>query len=175
MPCFKDVPLIKMADKPPLRIPGHAERVPTPVSSPTENKEFQAPHKLSEEQARELDQECYERFIKVNAKHITDGQVSGSRSLFVLILGHDLIMLRIYGTCTFAVYNIYWACFLLLDKTLEKWCMQCQNITFLIYRLKQNCKVLYYGVVRAWCFWGTCSDLKRAVDIYSVSVFIACT
>ncbi|XP_052701606.1 oxidation resistance protein 1-like isoform X5 [Crassostrea angulata] len=74
-----DVPLIKMADKPPLRIPGHAERVPTPVSSPTENKEFQAPHKLSEEQARELDQECYERFIKVNAKHITDGQgvVSG--------------------------------------------------------------------------------------------------
>lgn len=107
MTCFKDVPLIKMADKPPLRIPGHAERVPTPVSSPTENKEFQAPHKLSEEQARELDQECYERFIKVNAKHITDGQVSGS--LFVLILGHDLIMLRIYGTCTFAVYNIYWA------------------------------------------------------------------
>lgn len=89
MTCFKDVPLIKMADKPPLRIPGHAERVPTPVSSPTENKEFQAPHKLSEEQARELDQECYERFIKVNAKHITDGQVSGSRSLFVLILGHD--------------------------------------------------------------------------------------
>lgn len=74
-----DVPLIRMADKPPLRIPGHAERVPTPVSSPTENKEFQAPHKLSEEQARELDQECYERFIKVNAKHITDGQgvVSG--------------------------------------------------------------------------------------------------
>lgn len=109
MTCFKDVPLIKMADKPPLRIPGHAERVPTPVSSPTENKEFQAPHKLSEEQARELDQECYERFIKVNAKHITDGQVSGSRSLFVLILGHDLIMLRIYGTCTFAVYNICWA------------------------------------------------------------------
>lgn len=107
MTCFKDVPLIKMADKPPLRIPGHAERVPTPVSSPTENKEFQAPHKLSEEQARELDQECYERFIKVNAKHITDGQVSGS--LFVLILGHDLIMLRKYGTCTFAVYNIYWA------------------------------------------------------------------
>lgn len=107
MTCFKDVPLIKMADKPPLRIPGHAERVPTPVSSPTENKEFQAPHKLSEEQARELDQECYERFIKVNAKHITDGQVSGS--LFVLILGHDLIMLRIYGTCTFAVYDIYWA------------------------------------------------------------------
>lgn len=109
MTCFKDVPLIKMADKPPLRIPGHAERVPTPVSSPTENKEFQAPHKLSEEQARELDQECYERFIKVNAKHITDGQVSGSRSLFVLILEHDLIMRRKYGTCTFAVYNIYWA------------------------------------------------------------------
>nr|XP_022295152.1 oxidation resistance protein 1-like isoform X3 [Crassostrea virginica] len=74
-----DVPLIKMADKPPSRVPGHVERVPTPLTSPTEKNEFHAPHKLSEEEARELDQECFERFIKVNAKHITDGQgvVSG--------------------------------------------------------------------------------------------------
>ncbi|XP_055997399.1 nuclear receptor coactivator 7-like isoform X3 [Ostrea edulis] len=70
-----DVPLIKMADKPPSRVPGHVERIPTPISSPTEEKtEFHVPHKLSEEEARELDQECYERFIKVHAKHITDGQ-----------------------------------------------------------------------------------------------------
>ncbi|XP_062595745.1 oxidation resistance protein 1-like isoform X1 [Saccostrea cucullata] len=74
-----DLPLIKMADKPPARVPGHVERVPTPLSSPTEKAEFEIPHKLSEEEARELDQECYERFIKVSAKHITDGQgvVSG--------------------------------------------------------------------------------------------------
>ena len=30
---------------------------------------------LTEDQAKRLDQECYERFIKVNVKHITDGQV----------------------------------------------------------------------------------------------------
>ena len=78
MPLLQDVPLIKMADKPPSRVPGHVERVPTPLTSPTEKNEFHAPHKLSEEEARELDQECFERFIKVNAKHITDGQVSGS-------------------------------------------------------------------------------------------------
>lgn len=78
MPLLQDVPLIKMADKPPSRVPGHVERVPTPLTSPTEKNEFHAPHKLSEDEARELDQECYERFIKVNAKHITDGQVSGS-------------------------------------------------------------------------------------------------
>ncbi len=31
---------------------------------------------LSEEEAKKLDQECLQRFIKVNVKHITDGQVS---------------------------------------------------------------------------------------------------
>ena len=52
---------------------------PRPLASPTEKNEFHAPslfHKLSEEKARE--QECTDRFIKVKAKHITDGQVSRS-------------------------------------------------------------------------------------------------
>ncbi|KAK3087028.1 hypothetical protein FSP39_000610 [Pinctada imbricata] len=68
-----------MADRPPNRVPGHVERIPTPVSSPKQDAQFEVPAKLSEEEATQLDQECYERFIKVNVKHITDGQgvVSG--------------------------------------------------------------------------------------------------
>ena len=31
---------------------------------------------LSEEEARQLDQECHARFIKLSVKHITDGQVT---------------------------------------------------------------------------------------------------
>ena len=72
---MQDVPLIKMADKPPAKIPGHVERIPTPLSSPKQTVEFEIPHKLSEDEANKLDQECHERFIKVNVKHITDGQV----------------------------------------------------------------------------------------------------
>ena len=74
---LQGVSLMKMTDKPPSRVPGHVELVPTPLVSPTERNELHAPHKLSKDEARELDHECYERFIKVNAKHITDGQVSG--------------------------------------------------------------------------------------------------
>ena len=33
------------------------------------------PRPLSEAEAERLDQECLARFIKVNVKHITDGQV----------------------------------------------------------------------------------------------------
>ena len=73
-----DVPIVKMADKPPSRIPGHAERQ-TPVTSPKDDVEFVIPHKLDEGEIQQLDQDCRERFIKVNVKHITDGQgvVSG--------------------------------------------------------------------------------------------------
>ena len=63
-----------MADKPPSRVPGHAERQ-TPVTSPKDDVEFAIPHKLDEDEIQQLDQDCYERFIKVNVKHITDGQV----------------------------------------------------------------------------------------------------
>ena len=81
MPLLHDVPLIKMADKPPSRVPGHVERVPTPLASTTEKNEFHAPlplPQLSEEKAREHDQECYDRFIKDNVYIITYGQVSRS-------------------------------------------------------------------------------------------------
>ncbi|XP_060065002.1 nuclear receptor coactivator 7-like [Ylistrum balloti] len=73
-PCM-DIPLVKMADKPPAKIPGHIERQ-TSTTSPSQDE---SPHKLSEEEAKQLDQECHERFIKVRVKHITDGQgvVSG--------------------------------------------------------------------------------------------------
>lgn len=62
-----------MADRPPAKIPGHVERQ-TSVSSLPDADDLPA-RKLSEEEAKELDQECYERFIKVSVKHITDGQV----------------------------------------------------------------------------------------------------
>ena len=59
----------------PMKLPGHAERLdgpPLPIDPP---------HPLSEEEVKRLDEECYERFIKVNVKHITDGQVSEQLSL----------------------------------------------------------------------------------------------
>ncbi|XP_033727121.1 oxidation resistance protein 1-like isoform X2 [Pecten maximus] len=73
-PCM-DIPLVKMGDKPPAKIPGHIERQ-TSTTSPIHDE---SPQKLSEEEAKQLDQECHERFIKVGVKHITDGQgvVSG--------------------------------------------------------------------------------------------------
>ncbi|KAL3847555.1 hypothetical protein ACJMK2_018460 [Sinanodonta woodiana] len=73
-----DVPMVKMADRPPAVVPGHAERQ-TPVSSPTSPSAFKLPGRLTVEEVRELDQECQEKFIKLNVKYITDGQgvVSG--------------------------------------------------------------------------------------------------
>ena len=47
--------------------PGRVERLPS-----SEDMKIKPP---SEDEAKRLDQECYERFIKVNVKHITDGQV----------------------------------------------------------------------------------------------------
>ena len=54
--------------------PGRAER----LNSQEDRKNYTAGggiKALSEQEAKKLDQECYERFIKVNVKHITDGQV----------------------------------------------------------------------------------------------------
>ncbi|KAK3590702.1 hypothetical protein CHS0354_008040 [Potamilus streckersoni] len=68
-----DVPLVKMADKPPAVVPGHAERQ-TPVSSPASPNAFKLPGRLTVEEVRELDQECQEKFIKLHVKYITDGQ-----------------------------------------------------------------------------------------------------
>ena len=49
---------------------------PEPPAPSSEANLSTIPKALSEEEARRLDQECYARFIKVNVKHITDGQVS---------------------------------------------------------------------------------------------------
>ena len=43
---------------------------------------------LSEEEARQLDQECHARFIKLSVKHITDGQVTCGK----------------YNVCNFRIY-----------------------------------------------------------------------
>ena len=53
-----------------LRGPGLATRLGS------EGEENGPVRPLSDEEARRLDDECHERFIKVNVKHITDGQVS---------------------------------------------------------------------------------------------------
>lgn len=52
------------------KLPGHAER-----QKVDDTQKDDPPRPLSEDEARKLDQECHERFIKVNVKHITDGQV----------------------------------------------------------------------------------------------------
>ncbi|XP_064652642.1 nuclear receptor coactivator 7-like isoform X7 [Lineus longissimus] len=69
-----DIPCIMQVGSPvksPPRGPGLAER----VSSPIKVQDMSPPQPLSEEEAQKLDRECYERFIKLNVKHITDGQV----------------------------------------------------------------------------------------------------
>ncbi|XP_050391747.2 nuclear receptor coactivator 7 isoform X1 [Patella vulgata] len=77
-----DVPLVKMADKPPAKVPGHVERQISPVSPP-HDPEILLPHKLSEDEVEVIDKECLERFIKINVKHITDGQGVVSGTLLV--------------------------------------------------------------------------------------------
>ncbi|KAL5013835.1 hypothetical protein ScPMuIL_008105 [Solemya velum] len=87
-----DIPIVKLADRPPAKIPGHAERQ-TPVSSPTEKAGFDIPTKLSGQEVEKLDRECTERFIKVDVKYITDGQgvVSG-----VLLVTPNAVMFDPY-------------------------------------------------------------------------------
>ena len=66
--------LVPLLQDVPLMIPGLWSWYP-------EKNEFHAPlplPQLSEEKAREHNQECYDRFIKVNAYIITDGQVNRS-------------------------------------------------------------------------------------------------
>lgn len=67
------MPLVRSGNNSPSKIPGHVERQ---TSSPTAfDFEVVAPHKLSEDEVQQLDQDCMERFIKLKVKHITDGQV----------------------------------------------------------------------------------------------------
>ncbi|GAB1609098.1 oxidation resistance protein 1-like isoform X5 [Argonauta hians] len=63
-----DLPLA--SEKCVSKVPGHAERL-----SPKEVVEVTDPsRRISEEEARKLDEECVSRFLKFDAKHITDGQ-----------------------------------------------------------------------------------------------------
>eukprot|EP00106_Octopus_bimaculoides_P014233 XP_014781675.1 PREDICTED: oxidation resistance protein 1-like isoform X4 [Octopus bimaculoides] len=61
---------VSLSDKSVSKVPGHAERL-----SPKEVVEINDPaRRISEEEARKLDEECVSRFLKFDAKHITDGQ-----------------------------------------------------------------------------------------------------
>ena len=88
MLCFscrhQDIPIVRPAShgtpvnspKSPLspaKGPGVAERV-APVTMTAHETGPARP--LTEDEAHRLDQECLQRFIKINVKHITDGQVS---------------------------------------------------------------------------------------------------
>lgn len=69
---FQDV---SAPDKASSKVPGHAERLSS-VTSPKEVVEItDPPRRITEEEARKLDEECVSRFLKFDAKHITDGQV----------------------------------------------------------------------------------------------------
>ncbi|XP_053382496.1 nuclear receptor coactivator 7-like isoform X4 [Mercenaria mercenaria] len=69
-----DVPLVRSGNNSPSKVPGHVERQPS--TSPTAfDFEVVTPHKLSEDEVQQLDQDCMERFIKLKVKHITDGQI----------------------------------------------------------------------------------------------------
>ncbi|CAI9740294.1 Hypothetical predicted protein [Octopus vulgaris] len=61
---------VSLSEKSVSKVPGHAERL-----SPKEVVEINDPaRRISEEEARKLDEECVSRFLKFDAKHITDGQ-----------------------------------------------------------------------------------------------------
>lgn len=77
-------------------MPGRVERQLS-VNSPSDSFVFfepPPPHKLSEDEVNQLDQDCMERFIKLKVKHITDGQVRGfflSKKTVIIVL----IMLKL--------------------------------------------------------------------------------
>ncbi|KAK7091174.1 oxidation resistance protein 1-like isoform X2 [Littorina saxatilis] len=70
-----DIPIVKMADKPPRHVPGHVMKIPSPPASvpARNNSDVKLVHVLSEDEAKHLDEECYERFIKVCAQYISEG------------------------------------------------------------------------------------------------------
>ncbi|CAG0885014.1 unnamed protein product [Darwinula stevensoni] len=55
--------------------PGHIERILSPCASPRHPKSSGS-HSLSqsEDEERSLDKDCMEKFLKINVRHITDGQ-----------------------------------------------------------------------------------------------------
>ena len=89
----QDIPIVKMADKPPARVPGYVMKIPSPPTSavPKDDSKVQLLRTLSEDEARKLDEECYERFIKVCAQYICEGFVSVS----FLLADHEVGQLNI--------------------------------------------------------------------------------
>lgn len=61
-----------MADKPPDHVPGHVMK----ISSPKVATSTAIPSKsVIDDEAKNLDIECHQRFIKVKAKYISEGMV----------------------------------------------------------------------------------------------------
>ena len=70
---LQEQPLVRHMDRFTNKGPGIAARK-SPDATKMESGGL--PQALSEEEARNLDEECLERFIKVSVKYITDGQVT---------------------------------------------------------------------------------------------------
>lgn len=56
-------------------LPGHIERVITPLSPLTSHSGAAAPSSDGYDQRSAAEQRSFERFLKINVRHITDGQV----------------------------------------------------------------------------------------------------
>lgn len=55
-------------------VPGHARR-----QSTSETESVTLPRALSEDEVKKIDEECYQRFVKMDAKYIEPRDVSLSR------------------------------------------------------------------------------------------------
>jgi hypothetical protein len=73
---------------PKLILPGHIEHVTTPLSPLTSHTGAAAPSNPASDQRSVANQRNFERFLKINVRHITDGQVGchEDRSKFSLPL-----------------------------------------------------------------------------------------
>jgi hypothetical protein len=56
-------------------LPGHIERVTTPLSPLTSHSGAAAPSSDGYDHRSTVEQRSCERFLKINVRHITDGQV----------------------------------------------------------------------------------------------------
>lgn len=56
-------------------LPGHIERVTTPVTPLTSQTGAAVPSNEADDHRSVAEQRNYERFLKINVRHITDGQV----------------------------------------------------------------------------------------------------
>lgn len=65
---------LQLSASPMKSVPGHARRQSTP-----ETESVTLPRALSDDEVKKIDEECYQRFVKMDAKYIEPRDVSLSR------------------------------------------------------------------------------------------------